>query len=74
MAMQHRRAVAPGRRFTHDGVRWSVREVDAPAIPARDRARCLIFESDQAVRRVFGFPRDWVELRDEDLWAVSLGR
>ena len=62
------------RSFHQDGRRWTVCEVEARHLPPGERRRCLIFECDAVVRRVYGYPVDWVELDATALWALSFGR
>jgi hypothetical protein len=51
--------------------RWSVREV-ATGDPAWARApQCLLFSSQEAVRRVWHYPEHWRELADKELEALS---
>jgi hypothetical protein len=55
-------------RLVHDeeGHLWRVREVRfADARPS------LIFESEVSFRRVRGYPADWRNLTDEELYALS---
>ena len=55
---------------------WRVREGDCPPGMAAPpgRTRCLIFESESVVRRVWDFPADWRRLAPEELLAVSWRR
>ena len=65
-----------GRTFVDPDSRqaWSVFEVDAAGVPgAGDRARCLVFVRDEAVRRVWEYPDSWYLLDDADLAALSWG-
>jgi hypothetical protein len=64
---------APTTRVFRDAshVSWSVREADAPAIRAAPAARCLVFTSAQAIRRVWRYPPDWCALDDAALEALS---
>ena len=57
-----------------DGERWVVSEHDCRAIPGATAARCLIFMSDSAFRRVYHFPADWRTLSPVALAALSWGR
>lgn len=61
-------------RFTApDGTHWSVHEVASS--PARPWAgRSLIFVSEHGFRRVYNFPRNWRELQDDELLALSWQR
>jgi hypothetical protein len=63
------------REFWHDGTEWHVREVSAASVPGLHGERCLIFDSDASVRRVWDYPAVWSELSDEDLWHLTtIGR
>jgi hypothetical protein len=53
---------------------WSVREVDGRKVPAARGSRCLIFDSESAVRRVWDYPPDWHELPPGELAALSWRR
>jgi hypothetical protein len=46
---------------------WTVRELDARGIPGGAAARCLVFENDAMVRRLWVFPPNWRELPDRRL-------
>jgi len=59
------------RDLFHDGVEWHVREVSAASVPGSNSERCLIFDSDATVRRVWDYPAAWSELSDEDLWHLT---
>lgn len=61
----------PVRHIEHEESIWSVREVDARTVPGSRGATCLIFESFDAVRRVWIFPPDWRELDDHSLWLIG---
>lgn len=53
-------AVGDGRPDGHSAVgTWTVREVDARAVPGARAPRCLIFENHELVRRVWDYPRAW---------------
>jgi hypothetical protein len=65
-----RRAV---REFTREGMRWTVREVDARGYDRRGGG-ALIFASDTAVRLVRDYPADWATRSDDDLLDLSWGR
>lgn len=61
----------PVRRIYTEDAEWVVRQWSS----VYDRRRPdLVFESDRAVRRVRDYPANWMELSDEELLAVSLGR
>jgi len=58
-----------------DGAEWHVREINAAGVPGSRGERCLIFDSDMSVRRVWDYPAGWNELSDDDLWRLaSIGR
>jgi len=59
------------RDFVYDGVEWRVREVNAAHVPGSHGGRCLIFDSDMTVRRVWDYPATWMTLADEDLWHLA---
>lgn len=50
---------------------WSVREVAVGAVPWAHGSRCLLFQPESAIRRVWRFPSDWRGLPDLDLEALS---
>jgi hypothetical protein len=50
-----------------DGVLWSVREVDAARVPGARGERCLLFETEGVIRRVWSYPDDWRSVPDETL-------
>ncbi|HEY4217211.1 MAG TPA: hypothetical protein VGM67_08735 [Gemmatimonadaceae bacterium] len=52
-----------------NNVRWLVYE-HAPALDRRS-APTLVFESDDVMRRVRTFPRDWRDMSDERLFELS---
>lgn len=61
------------KRFsTPDGDWWTVR-----ALPASESPPCresLVFESELAIRRVTSFPKNWMELSPQELFALSWRR
>ena len=67
------RVAESGRRFRDpdSGVYWKVSEVDGRTIPGARGPRCLVFQSEIAIRRVWSYPGDWRTLGDADLAAVS---
>jgi hypothetical protein len=65
-----REAQRTGRRIMVDGVPWLVYELPAMVFDRR-HGPSLVFETDNAVRRVRDFPTDWRELNDADLFALS---
>ena len=53
---------------------WSVCEIDCTHIPGARAARCLLFDSEFVMRRVYDFPQTWFALSDAELLAVSWRR
>jgi hypothetical protein len=52
-----------------------VREASAASVPGSHSERCLIFDSEMNVRRVWDYPAAWFDLSDEDLWRLTtIGR
>jgi hypothetical protein len=64
---------AGARRVSFDGVEWMVYE-RGPDLFDRRRSPSLIFESQDTIRRVRTYPRNWAELPDEELARLSWGR
>src|SRR5829696_6442285 len=58
------------RVLIHDAVEWHVHEVDAGKVPGSRSSRCLIFDSEGIVRRVWEYPSTWAELSDDALWGI----
>jgi hypothetical protein len=58
------------RVLIHDAVEWHVQEVDAGKVPGSRSTRCLIFDSEGIVRRVWEYPSSWAELSDDALWEI----
>jgi hypothetical protein len=58
------------RRLMSEGVLWLVYELPATAYDRRQTA-CLIFETDNIVRRVRKYPEQWRKLSDNELLALS---
>ena len=56
------------------GVRWRVMERDSRRDPGTRGDRCLIFVSNEAVRRVWIYPVGWRELPAAALAALSWQR
>jgi hypothetical protein len=50
---------------------WAVRERDASRVPGAYAPTCLIFESDQVVRRLWNFPSNWTDMDDDTLWRLA---
>ena len=59
--------------IVHDvhGTRWVVSERDTLAVPGARAPRCLVFMSEQAVRRVWAYPAAWRGLSADALLALS---
>jgi hypothetical protein len=53
---------------------WAVTELDARGIPGARGATWLVFDSADAVRRVWAYPGDWRSPPDVALVALSLRR
>lgn len=62
----------PDRRFHSQGEYWRVAEHHD--LLGSDVVRSLVFESENAVRRVRNFPDDWLTLSDAALLALSWQR
>jgi hypothetical protein len=58
------------RTIIADGQRWIVREVAAPQFDRRGGPH-LVFWGDTVMRRLRVFPANWVELSDDDLYALT---
>ena len=70
-----RGAARPQRRVVaHMGVEWTVTECDGAKVPGGRGARCLIFASSEAIRRIWDVPTDWYTLPDTALFALSWRR
>jgi hypothetical protein len=68
-------AIGAPKRFTDDnGIEWTVSERDAHTVPGARGARCLIFQSSEAVRRVWEYPPGWRDLLTPNLIALSWRR
>jgi len=74
MMVHAREPDPPSVWYFHEGVRWRVSERDARGDPGALRDWCLIFASDEAVRRVWEYPPYWRRLSREALIALSWGR
>ena len=69
---QNRLSVEPSLSFNaNDGVCWTVREYAAGGPMDNGSGRCLVFECDDAMRRVRRFPVDWRELSSAALYDLS---
>jgi hypothetical protein len=53
---------------------WVIREIDAHGIPGAVHARCLVFENDAVVRRIWRYPADWSALSDDAVLALMDAR
>jgi hypothetical protein len=53
------------------GTDWRIYEVASANVPAPRGRNCLIFESTQAVRRVWNYPNNWHNLTSDELSALS---
>jgi len=53
------------------GTDWRIYEVASTNVPAPRGRNCLIFESTQAVRRVWNYPSNWEHLSTDELSALS---
>jgi hypothetical protein len=49
------------------GKSWTVREIDARAVPGARAPRCLVIENHEVVRRFWNFPQDWSAIPDRAL-------
>ena len=58
------------RELVIDDVPWIVYELP-PDVFDRRKSPSLVFESQEAIRRVRNYPQEWRDLSDEDLFAVS---
>jgi hypothetical protein len=73
----HRTAAPPTAQRTFraaDGAPVTAREVDAPREPWVRGPRCLLFEREGAIRRVWDYPAGWADLPDAALDALSWRR
>lgn len=57
-----------------DGRRWTVRELSVGGAPWAQGPRCLVFEGEGRMRRVWDYPADWRDLSDPALEALSWNR
>ena len=55
------------REVFRDGVRWVVHEASTASTPGAQKYRCLIFDSEGVVRRLWVFPERWDDLADIDI-------
>ena len=66
-----------GRRMVTDrdtGRTWQIWEADTARIPGARGARCLIFDAQDVIRRVWLVPDDWRAMTDEGLLRLMRGR
>ena len=49
---------------------WVVRELDTRAVPWASAPRCLVFENDDVVRRLWRYPSNWLTITDRALLAL----
>jgi len=69
------RTVGAGMTFLDaTGLLWTVTERNAENVPGSRGLRCLIFASDEAVRRVWVYPAGWRDLLTTSLIALSWSR
>ena len=69
------RTVGAGLTFLDEtGLLWTVTERNAENVPGSRGARCLIFASTEAVRRVWVYPPGWRDLLTPSLIALSWSR
>ena len=53
------------------GLRWQVREVDARYVPAARGDRCLIFDAETVVRRLWVYPAEWRQMPGDELLRLA---
>src|SRR5512133_1151127 len=58
------------RQLLRDGIQWTVSEASAARTPGAKSYRCLIFDSDGVVRRLWTFPQEWADLADDQILAL----
>ena len=56
------------------GIDWRIYEFSSAQVPAPRGPQCLVFESDDAIRRVWNYPDDWQHLSPTELVALSWNR
>ena len=54
-----------------EGTTWHVKEIDASALPGNRGPRCLIFETQELMRRIWHYPERWYELPDAALLVIG---
>ena len=62
------------RELFREGVRWTVHEASASRTPGAKAYRCLIFDSEGIVRRLWVFPERWDQLVDDDILRLLDGQ
>lgn len=55
------------RELYQDGVKWVVHEASTALTPGAKTYRCLIFDSEGVVRRLWVFPERWEDLDDAEI-------
>jgi hypothetical protein len=55
------------RELFREGVRWVVHEASAARTPGARAYRCLIFDSEGVVRRLWAYPENWEQLADSEI-------
>lgn len=63
---------SPVRVIQMDATEWRVYE--QPPVYDRRRRPDLVFESEGVIRRVRNYPTNWLDLTDDELFAVSWER
>src|SRR4051812_36798786 len=58
------------REVFREGVRWTVHEESAARTPGAKSHRCLIFDSEGIVRRLWAFPNGWANLPDDQILSL----
>lgn len=58
------------REIVFDDVVWRVREIDTTRQPGARGARCLVFDADGIVRRVWLFSESWLSMSDAAVGAL----
>jgi soluble lytic murein transglycosylase-like protein len=58
------------REVMREGVRWTVWEASAARVPGAKASRCLIFDSEGIVRRLWTFPDAWNALANDEILAL----
>jgi hypothetical protein len=58
------------RELVREGARWRISEMSTVDVPGSKADRCLVFDGERVVRRVWTYPDDWPQLSDTQLWAL----